>query len=228
MPPSQIQLLLNSYVAGAGGGGGGPSIVQNGGGASVESQPSATKAFPSNVVSGNKLVIGVMAYSQAINATGVTDTQGNTYTKIAEAVSISPGGGSVAFFMATAGSSGANTVTYTGTGGNNYFVMGILELSSGALFDAASAGDSGTSTTPDTGAITTTSTDIIFGMICQATTTMTITEPSGYTLIYEQEDGDTFMAGSLAYKVSVASGSINPSWTLGSSAGWAGFGIGLK
>src|SRR5262245_61471893 len=120
--------------------GGGPSFVQ-GTGNSGASVTSLAKAFASNVVSGNKLVCLVQTYSQAMNATGVTDSQGNTYTKQAEAAAISPGGGSLAIFDATAGSSGANTVTYTGTGGSNFFEIAICELNS-ATFDVASAGNS--------------------------------------------------------------------------------------
>lgn len=210
-----------------GGGGSGPSVVQATGN-STASDLTVIKAFAGNVVSGNKLIVAVMTYSQAINATGVTDSQLNSYSQVAHVDANSPGGGSMGIYLATAGSSAADIVTYTGTGGTNYFVMGIFEVSASAAFDAASTGSSGTSTAPDTGNIVTSATDLIIAMACQANTTMTFTEPTGYSLAYEQEDGDNFMAGSVAYKTGVASGTINPVFTLGSSATWGGFGGGFK
>lgn len=221
--PSVQQFWMSQWTPAAGGG---PSVVQATGN-SAGSALNVVKAFGSNVVAGNKLIVCVQTYSQAINATGVADTQLNTWTKVAEAAAISPGGGSLAVWIATAGSSAADVVTYTGTGGSNYFEMAIFEVSSSAVFDAASAGNSGTSTTPTTGNVVTTGTDLVIAMACQATTTMTFTEPTGYTLAYENEDGDNFLASNFAYKTGVT-GTVNPQFTLGQSAGWAALGVGFK
>ncbi len=77
----------------------------------------ATFSYPSNVTAGDLLVV-TLAYkgsSNLIANTVPTDSQGNTYTAVSSTTSLVNAGSnssrSIGSFVATAGSSGANTVT---------------------------------------------------------------------------------------------------------------------
>lgn len=98
-----------------------------------------TIAFPSNVTTGNALIVYAGSYVTGATASGVTDTLGNTYTKIAN------GSGSQAnitwsiwaTFSIAAG--GANTVTCTfGSSGNTR--CAVAEYSGVTSFDQTNNG----------------------------------------------------------------------------------------
>ena len=114
---------------------------------------STSLSFPSNVTAGNLLVALIWTQSGSAITSSVTDTQGNTWTK-----AIGPTQRRQLWYT-VAGSSGANTITYSGTA--TFMTMTAIAEYSGnsasPLDSTASAGDHIGSTTWDTGTVTITS-----------------------------------------------------------------------
>ena len=95
------------------------------------STPGSTLMFPSNVTAGNFLIVFI-TWVYAGCPPSVSDSQGNSYTQLTS--------GSYYTFIATAGSTGANTVTlHAGCSQSLYF--SICEVSGLAVspYDAASS-----------------------------------------------------------------------------------------
>ena len=110
---------------------------------------SVAVAYPSNVVAGRLLIAQCSNYGSAIGTGDVTDSQGNTWTRVS---TVSNGSAHAAIFWALAGSSAANTVTLN-TGGSEYPTLAILEVvgtPAASPFDVQATG-TGTSASHSTG-----------------------------------------------------------------------------
>lgn len=179
-------------------------------------------AFPSNVTAGNLLVVMAHSYNQGIYPT-VTDSQGNTYTT---QVQDSDADGFIRSNIntATAGSSAANTVTVTVTGGSNDSRIGIViyEYSGtdGSFLTASNKGNSSTASITST---TFRTSEPIAVFVCQITTTTTgWVAATGFT----SQFGATNTTGTNAptkFDEQVASwggGATTISTTLGASERW--------
>lgn len=106
-----------------------------------------TIAYGSNVTSGNTLILGLFAWYTAFAPTSVTDTQGNTWTKTTIGASNVFITGTTQIWTAVAGSSGANTVTITASGGAATYGSFLIEVTGLATnpYDTYSATVSNTS-----------------------------------------------------------------------------------
>jgi hypothetical protein len=114
---------------------------------------SVAVAYPSNVTAGRLLTACCSNFGAAIGTSAVTDSQGNTWTRVAAATN---GSAQVAIFWTLAGSSAANTVTLT-TGGGEYPTLSIYETTgtpNASPFDKTANG-TGTSASHATGSTAT-------------------------------------------------------------------------
>lgn len=179
---------------------------------------SLSKAFVSNVTGGNFIAVAISVYNAVFaNAiTSVTDNLGNTYVLDVSKSSFGPTL-SMGIYRALNITGGACTVTVN-CNGAQYLTFGIAEFSGVATVSALDVTNSanGTSTTPSVG-LTTTDTDVILGVESQ-NATGSITEGSGYSLIYEYETNANTTI-SFIYRIA-ASGSYTPNWTLAASQTW--------
>jgi hypothetical protein len=109
-------------------------------------------AYSSNVAAGNLLVVcGLLSNPKTMRGT-VTDSQGNTWTAATTAVeSADTGATSIQIYYAVAGSSAANTITYTATGHNSdsgsVYGVRIFEFSGCASASPLDAGNQATAVT---------------------------------------------------------------------------------
>jgi len=171
--------------------------------------------FPGAQTAGNLNVVVVGWNDATSNVTGVTDSQGNTYS-----LAIGPTRGtnlSQSIYYAKNIKSGANTVTVTFNQAAAFVDMRILEyagLSTTAPLDVT-AGAIGNSTAPSSGAATTTSpSELIFGANT-VWTGNTVAGPSFTIRIITTPDGDL-----AEDRVVTTTGSYNASSTLSSAGPW--------
>lgn len=186
---------------------------------------SSALSFPGNVTSGNKLIVAFTCWrgSGAPASCGISDSQGNSYT----VVSGTTGNWRVGIACATAGSTGANSVTLNPTGGANDFIAFVIDEFSGITSctpDVDGGLATGTATTsPSTTITTTTDNSLVVGFYTPTTlsSNTTIAEGSGLTLIGEDETCNGNPNGNLCYsgefKVAGTAGSVTVNWTTGTS-----------
>ena len=119
----------------------------------------AGKAFPGSVTSGDLIIVGVFVDLGA--AVSVTDSLGGSFTQVAHQTVASDHDADV--FVATAGASGADTITVNAGSGRNVYAFSIHEYGGvTAAVDAASTAQ-GKSTAPASGNLTTvTPNDLVF------------------------------------------------------------------
>ncbi len=179
----------------------------------------------------------------------VSDTEGNTYTLDAamvftNATPVDPATTQInedfvavfRFSNVTGGSSFKVTVTVGGASPmTSTLVVTAMEISglsnsapsgfpsSGGCVDTTSHGNGVSSSHPATGTFSTSNANdlIIIGMLFGGGTTRTITEPAGYTSWNQEAAGATYgFIGDMAYQVvSSTQSSVDPQWTVSSTAG---------
>jgi len=159
-----------------------PTIVQKTSNTSTGSVASLAKAFVSNPCVNNSLIVSCAVGNGT--APTVTDTLGNTYTRVAQVANGSAF--NTAIFYAVNVSSGANTVTVNNGGTTASIAMEIYEVV-GLLAIAAAQPDitatnTGTSTTAATSAISAGSAnEFAIAAVGIGTGAQTITVGSGWT-----------------------------------------------
>jgi hypothetical protein len=182
---------------------------------------SGTIAFPSNNTQGNLIV--VIARAEGADTSTPSDSLGNSYVSDPSIVNVVPAGGRnrLSIYYAQNIAAGANTVTLSASGANTIRVA-IFEYSglatSNALDQAAAA--TGTSSTPASPSVATTSSpELVIGAL-QMNTHLSITQGTGYTL---ERCVDSCTDGSLGTedRILSASSSIAATWTAGSSVTWS-------
>jgi hypothetical protein len=152
---------------------GSPSYIQ-----SQKAHGSKSVAFSGSVVGSNLVVVGITAYNVTFPTSTITDNKGNTYYKAAEAVKNSY---RAAIFYAknVIGGSGF-TVSSTVTG--TLAVHEYAGINTTNPLDKTMSG-TGSSVTPSSGNITTTSTnELYFGLAWSAGNNNSWTAGSGYTI----------------------------------------------
>lgn len=219
-PTSRPQDIRRGPAAAAAGGSN-PTFVQGTGnlGGSVNS---ISKAYTSNVTSGNLSVVGCTAYDQDLGTGSVTSGCVTTYTR---QVVDNTGNGRMAWYTGTINATGACTVTCTPAAGT-FIDMGIAEVSGATAVDTTAAGKTGTSTGPNTNNLVTSTGTIMFASVANWTSTTAITP--GYTEIYENEDANTQLAASFEYRTNASSGTYTLTWTFGGSLAWRTLAIAIK
>ena len=159
-----------------------PKIVQSTNGKSSGSVASLAKAFGSNNVAGNSIIV-VCGVGNGTAPT-ISDTNSNTYTQAAQVANSTTL--NVAVFFAVGIASGANTVTVNNGGttasiaAEIYEVSGLIAQTTAQPDQTATAtGSSGTASTSAISALT--ANEIAFAGVGIGTAAQTITAGSGWT-----------------------------------------------
>jgi hypothetical protein len=208
-------------IAASGGGGGGistqfgtanpngtdtPALVQ-----SANAGQSATVSTTSAVTEGNLLIVAAGA-NNSPSTTTVSDTLGTSYTLLSF---YNVHTMSTHIWAGVAPSSGANTVTITGSG-DGHMVTSILEFS-GCTIDLDGAvqteGSSGSPTTSQSITTTVTS-DLLIATYADPGGNNTGSMGTGWTTVFFNGDGDWWDFG-LAYQIAPTIGTYSGAWTLG-------------
>lgn len=174
---------------------------------------SDTIAYNSNVTANSLLVLGVRIGAAGTGLTTVTDTQGNTWTRIK--LTSDASGQSQDVWWAKAGSSAANTVTVNQASGQSWRF--IVAEYSGATNPAVDVSTSavGSSTTPDSQSATPTVDNSLAVSFCSPGSDATFTEGSGYT---KRQTVTTKI--SLEDKGLTSATATNGTWTISPSDTW--------
>jgi RHS repeat-associated protein len=212
MATDVVVSTLSKYGGSLGGGGGStPAYVQ-----STKAVNAFSVAFPSNVTTGNLIVVGLTVFNQTIPSNDITDSKGNTYTKVAESIN---GTDHAAIFYAQNVTGGADTISSTVDG-----TLAIHEYSGIATtgaFDKKSTA-ANTSTKPHTGAATTTTAnELYFGVAWSAGNLDTWTAGNGYTLRQTETDNNNNERLATEDQV-ISTASTSEAWyTTSSNSAWA-------
>jgi len=182
----------------------------------------ANFTFAGNTTAGNTLIAGCQNNVATDNVTSVTDTEGNTWTRIIWSTAASHW----LYIYATANIVGGTTNTVTFNGGATCGRVWYHEFSgmpSTLTLDGTPlwAFDGGSSTTCSPGAlVTTNAVDLIFSIGMSNAGTVG-GEPLGYTV------GTTSISEDSEWRATTATGSYDPYFTTGSSA-WTCVGMALQ
>lgn len=197
--------------------------VQSNGGFDFSSAP--VVAFTSNVTAGNLLLAAVTTGGGGTVTTAVTDSQGNTYHLLAGTGTgyVTTGSTRVSLHAATAGSSGACTVTATPSSGGA--ALAVLEYSGTNDGGFTQDGQNTGSDSPaDCGSVTpAVSGSLVVGAVGLGPQ-MVYSEAgaNGYTL--EAFANNTAVAIYVVDKFGVGASPDTPTFTFGDTASWAGRG----
>jgi hypothetical protein len=201
-----------------------PRLVQSAAGTESSAATSLTATFSTPTTAGNLLVLSASVYTGATNhLTSVTDSAGNTWTRIGT-YSVS-GHNSDGEQWYVAGAASSTTVTVH-TASAASVVFQVQEFAGIATTNAldTSVGASNTSTTPQSGSLTPTRPgDLIVGFLAghgnaQA---MTITTP-GYTTQPQQTSTGTVVTVRTGYQVLSSTNPIGVSGSFTTAMYWAG------
>ena len=174
---------------------------------------SVSIAFDVDVTAGNAVLVGANSYyNNTIENGDITDGLGNTYT---EQIEIRDGTHfeSAAVYAALNITGGACTVTLDSGATSDWMNLGITEVSglaTSSAGDGSNSGD-GNSTTAASGSVTPTTSGIAIAAL-GSNTSDSISTPSGFTLIYENEI-PSYYPCSFAYAI-YASGNQSATWTI--------------
>lgn len=179
---------------------------------------SGVLAFRRSVTAGN--TIAVFWTTNATVTSTISDNQGNTYTQQAFIGNPTIAGG-VTLWTATAGSSGALTVTVGVSGPGTGLSIGLVEIQTGYTYttvQTATANNTGPAATAN---ITTAGTGVVVGFMGERNGGAAYTDPSGWTLIGESSTAGINQPYSCAY-ITGAAGVYSPSWSFaGGTHAWA-------
>ncbi len=172
------------------------TFEQSKSGQTVSTASTVAVSFDSTPTAGNLVVVAASCWTGPIDANGVTDNQGNTYTQIVSREAVGASGVYVSLFYASnISSSGTFTVTFNCDAGGGTDDMGLaIHEYSGASTTSplvTSNSASGTGTSGDSGNITTTSEgQMYFGATAWVNSAATSSVGGGYTLREEEQDND--------------------------------------
>lgn len=175
-----------------------------------------TLAFGSNNAAGNTIIVATRG--NIGNTSTPTDTRGNTYN-IAATANVLLGGGpsTISVYYAFNIAAGANTVNFSGAASNQrVFIAEYSGLTTTDPIDKSHSA-SGTSTTPASGATTTTAQakELAFGATGNSDGSVTPTAGAGWTL--EPTIDDFFAAED---QILSSTGTPNATWNAIVSAPW--------
>lgn len=195
------------------------SRQQTGGGALT-----TVRAYASNVTANNLLICAVSSGGPNSQATGITDSQANTWSQVGTA-SISALGDAIQIFYTIAGSSAANTVTVTFPGVAQGDTMTIFEYSGNAtssVLDQINVGQ-GVSSTPASASITPGQANcLVFAAeVDGAIDGTTITAGTNYTIRQTQLTSSVLERIGTEDWIQTTATATTGNFTLGTSATWA-------
>jgi len=187
-----------------------------------DTSPATSAAFGSSTTAGNLIFVTVVGDGGTIpTITSITDSKGNTYTKITDS-QIGSAINMVAFYtkITTGGSSHTITATWNDTSENIRVVAQEFSGFTGNPTIDQVVVASGSSTTPASGATGTTAraNEIVIGMLAkQGTTASVATAGTGFSNLVVVNDNDN--AGQESQIVSSIS-TYNATFTLSVSRAW--------
>jgi hypothetical protein len=205
------------------------SVVQHkqaGGTTAAQSSLATTLASP--LTAGNTVAV-LVSMGQVPPAAGVTDNQGNTYTRRQLGSAADSTSARVAIYTAynVASNGGACTITLTPSG-TAFMLFDAVELSPGVAggsvsVDVSGGGGSGTATTsPATASVTSTTTN---GIALAAMSNLSnINQPytttaAGWTQLDADGNGSSDQTGAFSYRLLGAAGAQACTWSTGTDAG---------
>lgn len=210
-------------------------VASQNSGAVADNTTSVSKAFPGNITSGNRIIIVGIKFSpsnDAFAAGDCTKTAGTaTIGSIALDIQVNfnyTGGDYIAvgIWSAAVTGTGSCTMQVGGAVAGSYLLIASDEFTSsiGSITFDTGKTSTGTGSTgaPTASAITPSAYDgLIIGGVGTATAGATTHTPgSGFTQIFEEEDGSAHMTGSAIYRV-LTSGSGTANWTAPTTVPWA-------
>lgn len=190
-----------------------PSLVQ-----SKIDNTNASVTFDSSTTSGNLVVVTVTKSTATAFAAGdVTDNKGNTFSMVRNQNGNGGTDQGAIFYAYNISGGASHQITYPGGG-----TIAIAEYS-GILatedpLDQENSG-SGSSTTPDSGNITTTERQLIVGLAWSLQNGDTWTANNSFTLRQSETDNNTYERHALADKVGNAQ-TTSANFTVDTSASW--------
>ncbi len=194
--------------------------VQSTGVSSSGSVASVSKAFTSNVTSGNFLaIVGISddANDGGNSAANFSSSPSNTFS-----YSVSSPSEHVNSSYVTSAASGSTTITFTPDTGA-YCGLAIAEFSGvdATPADGTPAGNTDNTTNPTTSNITTTAAGLLIAAVrVNSGRAMTEDSGSGWNLIYEDETWSA-IAANIAYRITSGSGTYSHTWTSALGGWWA-------
>ena len=201
----------------------GPTLVQSGGATETAAATSLTTTLPAASGAGHLLVLSAGVYTGLSNPiTSVSDSAGNVWTKVgAYAVSGHNFDGEL-WYAANARS--ATTVTAR-TSSAAVIAMSVLEfagVATGSPVDVAT-GTSATSTTPASGAVTTSPGGLAFGFVAGHASTQAITvTATGFTALAQRTSAaSTPTSVVAAYRVVPAGSAVTMTGRVTTAMYWA-------
>jgi hypothetical protein len=162
-------------------------------------------------------------YDSTTNAGNITDSQGNTWNALTQYTE-GGNGWSTYLFWVIAGTSAANTVTFTLTSGiSGGFGIKLYEVNDAAAgtwgLDGTPTGTtSGFNTNPDVGSVTTTATSSF--AVANLVKAQACTAGSGWTLGHSTTINGT--VGTTEHQITSGSGTINGAFVNATSSGFGG------
>ena len=146
--------------------------------------------FPNPVTQGDLVVVAVSVFGTTFPANDITDSKGNTYTKINEAVNTTNGGDHVALYYAK-NVTGGSSFTVTSATAASIAVQEYSGVATSSPLDKI-ASSTGATGYPNPGNVTTTlGSELYVGAAWSATTGDTWTPAPSYTVRQHQDDNDT-------------------------------------
>lgn len=235
-------IVINGPVrhAAAGGGGGTITFVQ-GNGTLTDNAVAGTRAFGSNVTSGNKIVVCAFRYDPSADDPFIagdctksagTATIGAVALLATENINAAGSWQSAGMWAADVTGSGSLTVSVAGNAGNYWGVAGI-EINSGSGWDGSYLEDTVINLATEGNAVSgdaTSAGKAIFIGVVQVTKSavVTITPDAAFNQVFEEEDDATHTAGSVIYKIVAAGDTDSFDWTLDTPLGWVCAGAVIK
>jgi len=183
---------------------------------------------------GDAIIIFAWAEGSGLTGISLSDSKGNSYTIATNAAQLN----STSVVAVTIGynvnigatGNGFNcSAAPVGAGSFSGSVVAV-NCTGGATVgqpDGSIGTASNTGTTATPGNLTVAANDLVLGVAAIGSVgTITITEPSGYTVAGAQSNGSSFCVGSGVYQINPAS-PTNPSWSFPSGFDWAASQVGL-
>ena len=181
-------------------------------------------AFSSNITNGSNLYAVIRRGGGSSQPTALTDTLGNTWTKLATEISPGSGDHTLAIWQALNSPSGANSVSETGGSGSDRVVL--IEISgldtSSPVDIITSATGSSTSPTVTTGTLAQTN-NFILGGASDVTGAATISAGSGYSNLTKIDEKIAFEGKNVT-----STSAVTVDFSLSSSDGWGIWAVVLK
>jgi hypothetical protein len=215
---TSISLTVNPVVAS-----GSPKLVRTTGASEAAAATTLTGTFPSPTTSGDLLVLSASVYTGTTNhITSVTDSAGNTWTRIGAFSVASHNSDGEMWYSPNAASVTTVTVNVAAAATIALSAQEFSGIATASPLDV-SAGTANTSNTPSSGpAAATAANELAVGFVAGHANAQTITvTAAGYTAQPQQTSTGTIATVVTGYKVLASAGSETFTASFGTAMYWA-------